>query len=80
MKNLSLLFIAFLLLQFITLAQAPDTLWTKTFGGTGDDYGKSVRQTIDGGYILVGSSLIKADTDGNELWSKNIEANCVQQT
>jgi hypothetical protein len=31
-----------------------DSLWTKTFGGIGSDVGKSVQQTIDGGYIITG--------------------------
>ncbi len=56
-----------------------DTLWTKIFKGSGNSYAYSVRQTPDGGYILVGSTnsfssgdydvyLIKTDADGNELW------------
>jgi hypothetical protein len=54
-------------------------LWDRTFGGSGDDYGYSVQQTNDSGYILLGTSkfggdygfrLIKTDANGNELWDK----------
>jgi hypothetical protein len=31
-----------------------DTLWSKTFGGTGGDLGYSVQQNSDGGYIAAG--------------------------
>lgn len=58
-----------------------DTLWTKTFGKSERDWGNSVRQTSDGGYIITGSIdysylgsgdlwLIKTDTLGNTLWTK----------
>ncbi len=58
-----------------------DTLWTKTFGGTDYEYGHSVNQTSDGGYIIVGTTssfgsgfknvlLIKIDTNGDTLWTK----------
>ena len=31
-----------------------DPLWTRTYGGTGYDYGRSGAQTTDGGYIITG--------------------------
>ncbi|MEO0115912.1 MAG: hypothetical protein ABIK97_00035 [candidate division WOR-3 bacterium] len=56
-------------------------IWHKTFGGRDYDYGYSVQQTSDGGYLIVGSTssfggsgsdiyLIKTDEGGNEIWSQ----------
>ena len=54
-----------------------DTLWTKTYGGTGDDGGRAVKQTNDGGYIISGYTssfdnlyLLKSDGNGILTWSK----------
>ncbi len=56
-----------------------DTAWTNTFGGTGDHYGRCVRQTSDSGYIVTGGTadlsqiadmiIIKTDPDGNAIWT-----------
>jgi len=58
-----------------------DTLWQKALGGTDNDYGYSVHQTADGGYIVLGYTnsfgagnddmyLVKTDSAGDVLWSK----------
>jgi hypothetical protein len=54
-------------------------MWNKTYGGKDNDYGRTVRQTNDGGFILVGFtetdnqeppyvSIIKTSFDGTIEW------------
>ncbi len=58
-----------------------DTLWTKTYGGPLDDYGYSAVQTLDGGFIITGSTksfgaggtdafLIETNAVGDINWMK----------
>ena len=57
-----------------------DLLWNKTFGGS-DVVGLTVQQTMEGGYIVAGSTripgppnenayLLKTDANGDSLWTK----------
>jgi len=60
-------------------------LWNRTFGGPQSDWGESVQQTNDDGYVIVGDTesfgtnnashniwLIRTDSMGVELWNKTI--------
>ncbi|MCK4307928.1 hypothetical protein KAW50_06875, partial [candidate division WOR-3 bacterium] len=56
-SNLLSLIIAYsLLLTPYCFAQAPDTLWTKTYGGTSSDMGGSVQECASGGFIITGGT------------------------
>ena len=63
---------------FIKTNSVGDTMWTKTFGGAGNDYCYSVRQTSDSGFIAIGSTnsfgngiyLVKTSINGSFLWSR----------
>jgi len=78
----TLFFLHFVLLFCVVdlSAQAPDTLWTKIYGGVNDDGAHSVQQTSDGGYIVVGYTmsfgpgfsnvwLLKTDANGDTIWT-----------
>jgi predicted RNase H-related nuclease YkuK (DUF458 family) len=66
-------------LPVVTLAQ-PDSLWSRTFGGTDLDICESLQQTSDGGYLLGGETffgagdwdfwLVKTDANGNRVWDR----------
>ena len=58
-----------------------DTLWTRTYGGAGEDYAFSARQTADSGFIICGTTysygagqsdiyLIKTDAAGDTQWTR----------
>jgi len=68
-------------LYLVRTNAAGDTIWTKAYGGPGYEYGNSVRQTADGGYIITGYTtsfgagsddvwLVKTDSAGDTLWTR----------
>jgi hypothetical protein len=88
--------LAGLLLPALLLAQ-PDTTWTRVYGNDSlTDMAQSLRQTSDGGYIVVGTSYafgsgslfwaVKLDPGGDTVWTRTYGgpgldgANDVRQT
>jgi hypothetical protein len=67
-----------------------DTLWTKVYGGSSYQSGKSIKQTTDNGFIVTGSYnnggatstevwLLKTDANGDTLWTKTYGGNAQQE-
>jgi hypothetical protein len=65
----------------IAVSQAPDTLWTRTFGGLGQDSCWSAQYTADNGFILAGWTnsygagnrdfyIVKTDSSGDTMWTR----------
>jgi hypothetical protein len=64
-------------------------VWAKAFGGIGSDMAHKIKQTSDGGYIIVGETesfgqgkeytpdvwLIKIDSSGNKQWDQTFGGN-----
>jgi len=70
-------------IYLLKLDSLGNRVYSQTFGGSSTDYGYDIRETSDGGLVLVGSTksygsggrdiyLIKTDANGNHLWSKYI--------
>ncbi len=79
--NCLLVTITLLTVIFQAYTQPPDSLWSRTFGGSNVDIANGIQQTSDGGYILAGYTesfgavngdfwLVKTDANGDSLWSR----------
>lgn len=66
------------LFTFLFFLSNSQTTFQKTFGSVGNDYAYDVIQTIDKGYAVMGVMnfggvyILKTDSLGNKLWSKNL--------
>jgi hypothetical protein len=80
MKKITLIF-TMLLLNMIIYSQAPQLQWSKTFGGSEDEYAFDILVCNDG-YLIAGHTksygqgndhydiyLVRTDLDGNILWT-----------
>ncbi|MCB9187322.1 MAG: T9SS type A sorting domain-containing protein [Flavobacteriales bacterium] len=67
----------------IRINDSGDTLWTRTYGGSGDEYGESISLANDGGFFLGGYTssfgaggydmyVVRTDASGDTLWTKTI--------
>jgi uncharacterized delta-60 repeat protein len=67
----------------VKLDSSGNIVWTKTIGGSRDDFANSVIQSSDGGYVIAGYTqsfgaggwdiyVVKLDSSGNVIWSKTI--------
>ena len=70
-----------ILLLFNSIPYFGQTTFFNSYGGAGNDYGKSIITTIDTAYVIIGATesfgngntdmyLFKIDSLGNLLWSK----------
>jgi len=65
-------------LRLIKIDTAGEIIWKKDYFSVEGGTGKCVRQTADGGYVIVGSIgavesdlwLLKTDANGDSLWAK----------
>ena len=65
----------------VKINEEGETLWTRTYGGEGNDYGYDIIATFDSSYLIVGSTssfgqgggdvyLLKVDSNGQIIWQR----------
>lgn len=68
----ALLYVVMFLWVSNLIAQVPDTLWTKKYEGK---HIRAVQQIIGGGYIFVGSHLVRTNSWGEITYSRELITN-----
>ncbi len=65
----------------VKINDSGDTIWTRTYGGLGDDLSFAVIETFDSGYVIAGVTdsygagsedfyIIKINSDGDTIWTR----------
>ena len=59
----------------LRLDAAGDTVWTKCYGGTYDDYAAAIQQTSDSGFVVAGALsgdlwILRLNATGDTVWTK----------
>ena len=76
-------------LWLVRIDSSGNVIWNFTFGDRDEDFGNSVQQTADGGFIVLGTTrsyavndvdfwLIKTDANGEIQWQKTYDAQSVE--
>ncbi|MGC9367814.1 MAG: T9SS type A sorting domain-containing protein [bacterium] len=82
MKIINILLISLII---ILISDIQAETWSRVYGTSEDDYAISAKQTLDGGYIILGQSggysnpkawLLKIDEYGDTVWSKTFDSIC----
>ena len=69
-------------MYLIRIDSSGDSLWTKTFGGAEQDYGRTLLETADTGFIIAGATftfdvdsgnayVVKTNSTGDTSWTAN---------
>lgn len=79
-KGRFLIAVFLIILPIFVYAQAPDTLWTRHYGGPVTDVARQIKETPEGNFIIVGYRvlpdpdgprlyLLKTDENGDSIWT-----------
>ncbi|KQC13113.1 MAG: hypothetical protein APR63_09420 [Desulfuromonas sp. SDB] len=80
-------YIFLLLLIFISNELVSQNTWSRVYGGPEDDFAYSVKQTPDGGYVVLGirgiypdqsAWLLKLDEYGDTVWTKSFDSTMLE--
>ena len=90
LRRLRSLLLVVMIIPWALFAQPPDSLWIRYYGGIEREWGGKLLLTSDGGFVLVGNTrsygagdynvwMVKADTNGDTLWTRTYGGSALDQ-